>query len=153
MASTWTAGIPAKCSELGTASVSVVCGSWVLGEISSWMRPKGLSASFAATLVVPAREIRRCHRSVRAVDVRAMVDIENVDRSSRFVDAVHDSIRATQGAVATGERPEQWLADSLRVVGQRTVAELQHGRRHRLRKPSADRAPGGRLESDLVALA
>lgn len=50
MASTWTPGIPAKSSELGTASVSVACSSWVLGEMSSWMRPKGLSASFASTL-------------------------------------------------------------------------------------------------------
>ena len=66
--------------------------------------------------------------AIRAVvDVSAMVDVEDVDGTGAFVDAVHDPVSSAPGTVTAGERPEQWLAHTVRVDGERGVTELQHG--------------------------
>jgi hypothetical protein len=44
-----------------------------------------------------------------------VVNVQNVDNAAVLVDPVDDAIGAAQGAVTTGERPEQRLADPLRV--------------------------------------
>jgi hypothetical protein len=86
------------------------------------------------------------------VDRRAVVNVENVGNAAVPVDPVDDAIGAGQGAVTTGERPEQRLADPLRVDGKRGIAELQHGGSNSFRKPLGDRSPCGGLEPDLVPL-
>jgi hypothetical protein len=53
--------------------------------------------------------------------------------------------------VTTG-KPEQRLADPLRVHGERGITELQHGSGNCLRELLVDRSPRGRLETDLVPL-
>jgi hypothetical protein len=49
------------------------------------------------------------------VDVSAVADVENVDGTGVFVDAVHDPVGSAPGTVTAGERPEQWLAHTVRV--------------------------------------
>jgi hypothetical protein len=48
---------------------------------------------------------------MRAVDVRAVVNVEDMHGSGVLVDAVDDPVRAPPRAVAALERPEQRLAD------------------------------------------
>jgi hypothetical protein len=84
------------------------------------------------------------------VDRRAVVDVENVDNAAVLVDPVDDAIGAAQGAVTTGERPEQRLADPLRVDRKRGIAELQYNGSSGFRKPLGNRSPCGWLEPDLV---
>lgn len=86
------------------------------------------------------------------VDLRAVVNIEDVDNAAVLVDPVDDAIGAAPGAVTTGERPEQGLADPVRADRKRSIAELQHGSGNGFRKPLGDRSPRGRLETDLVPL-
>src|SRR6266516_6307909 len=101
----------------------------------------------------PGRASNHGQSPLRAVvDLRAVVNIEDVDNAAVLVDPVDDAIGATPGAVTTGERPEQGLADPMRVDRERGLAELQHGGGNGFRKPLGDRSPCGMLETDLVAL-
>src|SRR5271169_1642687 len=87
-----------------------------------------------------------------AVDLRAVVNIEDVDNAAGLVDPVDDAIGAAPSTVTTGERPEQRPADPVRVDRKRGIAELKHGCGDGFRKPLGDRPPCGRLETDLVPL-
>jgi hypothetical protein len=49
------------------------------------------------------------------VDLRAVVNVEDVDNVAVLVDPVDDAIGAATGTVTASERTEQWLADPLRV--------------------------------------
>jgi hypothetical protein len=49
------------------------------------------------------------------VDLRAVVNIEDVDNAAVLIDPVDDAIGAAPGTVTASERPEQRLADPLRV--------------------------------------
>jgi hypothetical protein len=69
------------------------------------------------------------------IDLRAVVNIEDVDDAAALVDPVDDAIGAAPGAMTASERPEQWLADPLRVNRQRGIAELQHGGGNSFGKP------------------
>lgn len=55
-----------------------------------------------------------------------MVNIEDVHYAAAFIDPVDHAIGATPGAVTAGERPEQRLADPIRVDRKRRIAALQH---------------------------
>jgi len=53
-----------------------------------------------------------------------MINIENVDDAAVLVDPVDHAIGAAPSAVTAGERPKQRLANWVRVVRQRRIAEL-----------------------------
>ena len=55
-----------------------------------------------------------------------MVNIEDMDNTAALVDPVNDAIGAAPGTVTASKRPEQRLADPLRVDRKRGIAELQH---------------------------
>ncbi len=86
------------------------------------------------------------------VDLRAVVNIEDVDETAILVDPVYDAIGAAPGTVATGQRPEQRLADPVRIDRESGIAELQHSGGNGFRKPLGNRPPCGSLEPDLVPL-
>src|SRR6516162_2897644 len=83
------------------------------------------------------------------IDLRAVVNIEDVHHAAALIDPVDDAIGAAPSAVTSGERPEQRLADPMRVDRERSIAELQNGGGDCFREPLGDRSPGGRLETDL----
>jgi hypothetical protein len=60
------------------------------------------------------------------VNVRAAVNVEDVDSSAALVDPVADAICAAPGAVAASERPEQRFADPVRVARKPGIAKLQY---------------------------
>jgi hypothetical protein len=69
-----------------------------------------------ATLrIVPSDQLGFGSAIRAVVDVSAVVDVENVDGTGAFVDAVHDPVGSAPGTVTAGERPEQWLAHTVRV--------------------------------------
>ena len=86
------------------------------------------------------------------VDLRAVIDIEDVDDAAVLVDPVDDAIGTAPGPVTASEWPEQRLADPVRIDRKRGIAELQHGGSNGFRKPLGNRSPGGSLEPDLVPL-
>ena len=86
------------------------------------------------------------------IDLRAMVNIEDVHHAAALIDPVDDAIGAAPGAMTSGERPEQRLADPVRVDRERSITELQHGGGNGFREPWGDRSSCGRLETDLVPL-
>jgi hypothetical protein len=49
------------------------------------------------------------------VDLRTVVDIEDVDDAAVLVDPVGDAIGTAPGPVAASERAEEWLANPVRV--------------------------------------
>jgi hypothetical protein len=59
------------------------------------------------------------------VDVAAVIDVEDMDYASGFIDAVHDPVGAAPGAVTAGQRAEQRHADTLRIDSQPSFAELK----------------------------
>jgi hypothetical protein len=65
------------------------------------------------------RLMARYRRSpLRAVvDLRAVVNIEDVDNAAVLIDPADDAIGAAPGAVTASKRPEQRLADPLGVDG------------------------------------
>src|SRR3984893_10740589 len=90
---------------------------------------------------------------VRAVvDLRAVVDVEDVDGAGVLLDPVDDPVGAAPGCVTASQRAEQRLTDAVRVDREGGLAELQHGSGDRLGKPLRDGPPRGWLEPDLVAL-
>jgi hypothetical protein len=52
---------------------------------------------------------------VRAVDLGAVADVEDVDGAGIFVDPVDDPVGAAPGSVTAGQRAEQRFADPVRV--------------------------------------
>jgi len=87
-----------------------------------------------------------------AVNLRAVVNIEDVHDVAVLVDPTDDAIGAAPRAVTAGERPGQRLADPMRIDRKRGIAELQHGGGNDFREPLGDRSPRGGLETDLVPL-
>ena len=94
----------------------------------------------------------RSPRLRAVVDLRAVINIENVHNAAVLVDSVNDAVGAAPGAVTTRKRPEQRLAYLLRVHRERGITELQYRSGNGLREPLGDRSPCGRLEPDLVPL-
>lgn len=66
------------------------------------------------------------------VGVPRVRDVEHKHDAQPLVDAIDDPIRASPRTVTTVEWAEQRLADPLRVLGERTDAELENRRRNRL---------------------
>ena len=64
---------------------------------------------------------------VRAVDLGAVVNVEDMDDAAVFVDPVDDPVGAAAGSVTACERAEQRFADAVRVDRQGGLAEFQHG--------------------------
>lgn len=81
-----------------------------------------------------------------------MVDVKYLNSAAALVDPVDDAIGAPAGTVATGQRPEQRLADPVRVDRKCGLAELQHRSGNAFRKPFGDRTPCSRLKPDLIPL-
>ncbi len=81
-----------------------------------------------------------------------MIDVEDMDSVAVLVDPVDDAVSAAACTLASGEWPEQRLADPVRVYRQRGVAELQHSGGNRFRERLGDRRSRGRLEPDFVPL-
>ena len=75
-------------------------------------------------------DLRRSSRrrsGVRAVvDLRAVVDVEDVDGAIGLVDPVDDPVGAAAGSMTAGQRTEQRFANAVRVDGQGGLAEFQH---------------------------
>src|ERR1039458_2118458 len=67
-----------------------------------------------------------------------------------LVNAVDDPVGSAAGTVTSGERAGQWLADPVKIDGERGVAELEHGCGDGLGQALRDRAAGGWLEADVV---
>lgn len=67
---------------------------------------------------------------LRVVGVGAMIDADHVHRPGGGVDAVDDAVRAAAGRVIADQFADQWLADPLGVVEQRSGDELGHGTRY-----------------------
>ena len=86
------------------------------------------------------------------VDLRALVNIEDVHNVLVLVDSVDDAVGAAPSAMTASERPEERLADPVRVDRKRGIAEFKHGGRNGFRKSLGNRSPCGRLETDLVPL-
>ena len=63
------------------------------------------------------RLIARYRRSLlrAVVDLRAVVNIEDMDNAAVLIDPVNDAIGAAPGAVTANEWPEQRLADPVGV--------------------------------------
>ena len=81
------------------------------------------------------------------VNVAAVIDVEDVDDAGGFIDAVHDPVGATPGAVTSDQRTEQRLADTLRIHRECRIAEFQDCGGDGLGQPLGDGPPGGRLAS------
>ena len=75
-------------------------------------------------------DLRRSSRrrsGVRAVvDLRAVVDVEDVDGAIGLVDPVDDPVGAAAGSMTAGQGTEQRFANAVRVDGQGGLAEFQH---------------------------
>jgi hypothetical protein len=64
---------------------------------------------------------------VRTVDLGAVVDVEDLDRSGVFLDSIDNPVCAAPCSVAASQRAEQRLTDAVRVDSKGSLAELQHG--------------------------
>lgn len=71
-------------------------------------------------------------RSPPPVDVSAVSYVEHANDPPVVVDAVDDAVGGAAGAVAADQGTEQRLAHLVRLLGQRTGAELQHCGRYSL---------------------
>src|SRR5438034_1238832 len=63
---------------------------------------------------------------VRAVDLGAVVNVEDMDGAAVFIDPVDDPVGAAAGSVTACERAEQRFAGAVRVDRQGGLAEFQH---------------------------
>ena len=61
------------------------------------------------------------------VNLRAVVNIEDVDNMVLLVDPIHDAVGAASGPMTAIERPQQRLADPVRVTRKPGIAKLQRG--------------------------
>lgn len=64
-----------------------------------------------------------------------MGDPQNEHRMFRLIDAVHDSVGASSGASTAFELAMQRASNSLRIVGQRTVDEVDRRNCNRRGEP------------------
>ena len=72
------------------------------------------------------------------VDLRPVVNIEDVHDAAVLVDPVDDAISTAPGAVTTVKRSEQRLADPQRVDRKCGFAELQHRGGNGFRQPLSE---------------
>jgi hypothetical protein len=79
-----------------------------------------------------------------------MINVEDVNGTTAFVDPVNDPVCTAPGAMAASQRAEQRLADAVRIDRERGSTEFQHRGRDSFREPLSDRAPRGGLEPDLI---
>ncbi len=86
------------------------------------------------------------------VNVRAVVNIEHVNDTGLFVDAVDDTVGSAPCAVTASQRAEERFTDPARAQGQGSLTEFKHCRCHRLREPLGDGTTRSSLEPYLVAL-
>jgi hypothetical protein len=75
------------------------------------------------------------------VNLRAAIDVENVNDAAALVDPVDDAIGAAQRTVTTGQWPEERLTYTVRADRKCSLAELQHRSGNALRKPFGDGSP------------
>jgi len=66
------------------------------------------------------------------IDIKAVVDVENVHGAGVLIYPVNDPVGAATGPMAAGERAEQRLAYPMRVLCERGIAEFQHRCGYRL---------------------
>jgi hypothetical protein len=76
-----------------------------------------------------------------AVDLQAVLDVENVNDAAALVDPVDDAIGAAPRTVTTGKWPEERLIYTVRVDRKCSLAELQNRSGNALRKPLGDGSP------------
>jgi hypothetical protein len=81
------------------------------------------------------------------IELRTVVNAEDVDNPVVFLDPVDDTVGPAPGAVTFREWPEQWLANSVRADRKRGITELQHPGGNGFRKPLSNRPPCSRLEN------
>ncbi len=86
-----------------------------------------------------------------SVDVRAVLDRDDVDPVVVGVNAVNDAVVASSRAVESGELELEWLADAVGVGRERSVKELDDGGGDLLGQ-SVKGASSGRGEGDLVGV-
>ena len=90
---------------------------------------------------------------LRAVmDLRTVVDVEDVHNPAALLDPVDDAVSPAPGAVTSRQWPEQRLPDPLRIDRKRSIAELQDRGGNSFRKPLGNRSPCSRLKTDFVPL-
>jgi hypothetical protein len=65
-------------------------------------------------------------RSEAVVDLRAVVDGEDVDGAISLVDPVDDPVGAAAGSMTAGQGTEQRVANAVRVDGEGGLAEFQY---------------------------
>src|SRR5580692_7611885 len=87
-----------------------------------------------------------------AIELRARVNIEDVHDAAALINPVDDATGAAPGAVTSGERPEQRLADPMRLTASAASQNSQHGDGNGFREPLGDCSPCGRLETDFIPL-
>ena len=61
------------------------------------------------------------------VNLRAVVNIEAMDNMVLLVDPIRDAVGAASGPMTAIERPQQRLADPVRVTRKPGIAKLQRG--------------------------
>src|SRR5271166_5185217 len=112
-----------------------------------------VAAAYLCRSAAPSAAEERVRSGVRlVVGVAAVANVEDMDDVGGFVDAVHDPVSSAPGAVAAGQRAEQWLAAAVRIDGKRGVAEFEYGCGNGLGQPLGDGPPGCGLEADVVPL-
>ena len=86
------------------------------------------------------------------VNLRTMIDVEDMDNVVSVVDPVDDAIGAAPGTVTTGKWPEQRLAGPMRVDGKGSLAELEYRGGNALWKALGNGPARSWLEPYLVPL-
>jgi hypothetical protein len=64
-----------------------------------------------------------------------VIDVEHMNDAGVLIDPVDETIGTAPSPVTAGERAEQWLANTMRINGKRSVAELQYGGSNGFREP------------------
>jgi hypothetical protein len=99
--------IPRDAEDLRAAAAQALQVQHIIGHGSK------VSPHAEITRSLPSENRWSAWRTV--IDLRAVIDVEDVDNAAVLVDPVNDAIGAAPGAVTASERPEQRLADPLRV--------------------------------------
>src|SRR5215210_1405073 len=84
-----------------------------------------------------------------AVDVLAVVNLDDGHHDKLFLNAVEDPVAATASTVQAVQGLKQGLTDAVRVLGEGSVEEVENGCGDGLRK-GVELATSGRSEANLV---
>lgn len=90
--------------------------------------------------------------SVWLVNITTMIHIYDRDRPRLVVDPVDDPVTAAASAVPIIQWRQEASANTVRIVQQWPVDELERGKRNRLGKPLSERSPNGRSDAKREAL-